>query len=259
MVDVRDLMRLDGRVAVVTGGARGIGRETVETLAVAGARVVLADLDKDEAEKAADEMRALGHRATAVVADVANEASVASMVEATLEREGRLDILVNNAGIAIRRPAVDLALGDWDKVLSVNLTGSFLCARAAARIMIAAGAGGTIVNVASIMGLSGGGLYPNVSYQATKGAIVNMTRALAVEWAPHAIRVNAVAPTYVRTDLIGPILKDPELVARIVAMTPLRKLAEPSDIAAAIVFLASSAAAMITGHTLAVDGGFLAQ
>src|SRR5882757_2179768 len=119
MVDVRDLMRLDGRVAVVTGGARGIGRETVETLAVAGAHVVLADLDKDEAEKAADEIRALGYRATAVLADVGNEASVASMVEATLEREGRLDILINNAGIAIRRPAVDLALGDWDKVLSV--------------------------------------------------------------------------------------------------------------------------------------------
>ena len=103
--------------------------------------------------------------------------------------------------------------------------------------MISSGAGGTIVNVASIMGLSGGGLYPNVSYQATKGAIVNMTRALAVEWAPRAIRVNAVAPTYVRTDLIGPILKDPELVARIEAMTPLRKLAEPADIAAAIAFL----------------------
>ena len=259
MVDVRDLMRLDGRVAIVTGGARGIGRETVETLAAAGARVVLADLDKDEAEKAADEVREQGHRATAVVADVSHEAGVESMVEATLEREGRLDILVNNAGIAIRRPAVDLALGDWDKVLSVNLTGSFLCARAAARIMIAARAGGAIVNVASIMGLSGGGLYPNVSYQATKGAIVNMTRALAVEWAPHAIRVNAVAPTYVRTDLIGPILKDPELVARIEAMTPLRKLAEPADIAAAIAFLVSPAAAMITGHTLAVDGGFLAQ
>jgi NAD(P)-dependent dehydrogenase (short-subunit alcohol dehydrogenase family) len=184
---------------------------------------------------------------------------VNSMVQATLKREGRLDILVNNAGIAIRRPAVDLARGDWDKVLSVNLTGSFLCARAAAGPMIAAGNGGAIVNVASIMGLSGGGLYPNVSYQATKGAIVNMTRALAVEWAPNVIRVNAVAPTYVRTDLIGPILKDPELVARIEAMTPLRKLAEPADIAAAIAFLVSPAAAMVTGHTLAVDGGFLAQ
>jgi NAD(P)-dependent dehydrogenase (short-subunit alcohol dehydrogenase family) len=258
MVDVRDWMRLDGRVAIVTGGARGIGRETAETLAEVGAHVVLADLDMQAVESAAAEIRASGRHATATVANVADEASVNAMVQATLEREGRLDILVNNAGIAIRRPAVDLALDDWDKVLSVNLTGSFLCARAAARPMIAAG-GGAIVNVASIMGLSGGGLYPNVSYQATKGAIVNMTRALAVEWAAHAIRVNAVAPTYVRTDLIGPILKDPELVARIEAMTPLKKLAEPADIAAAIAFLVSPAAAMITGHTLAVDGGFLAQ
>ena len=258
MVDVRDWMRLDGRVAIVTGGARGIGRETAETLAEVGAHVVLADLDMQAVESAAAEIRASGRHATATVANVADEASVNAMVQATLEREGRLDILVNNAGIAIRRPAVDLALDDWDKVLSVNLTGSFLCARAAARPMIAAG-GGAIVNVASIMGLSGGGLYPNVSYQATKGAIVNMTRVLAVEWAAHAIRVNAVAPTYVRTDLIGPILKDPELVARIEAMTPLKKLAEPADIAAAIAFLVSPAAAMITGHTLAVDGGFLAQ
>jgi NAD(P)-dependent dehydrogenase (short-subunit alcohol dehydrogenase family) len=258
MVDVRDWMSLDGCVAIVTGGARGIGRETAETLAEVGAHVVLADLDMQAVESAAAEIRASGRHATATVANVADEASVNAMVQATLEREGRLDILVNNAGIAIRRPAVDLALDDWDKVLSVNLTGSFLCARAAARPMIAAG-GGAIVNVASIMGLSGGGLYPNVSYQATKGAIVNMTRALAVEWAAHAIRVNAVAPTYVRTDLIGPILKDPELVARIEAMTPLKKLAEPADIAAAIAFLVSPAAAMITGHTLAVDGGFLAQ
>jgi NAD(P)-dependent dehydrogenase (short-subunit alcohol dehydrogenase family) len=247
-------------IALVTGGSRGIGKAIA--LALANSGVGVAVNYRERAEDAALVVQAIheiGGRAVAVAADVSVANSVQSMIAAIEEQLGPIDILVNNAGIAIRRPAVELTLGDWDKVLAVNLTGSFLCARAAARPMISAGRGGAIVNVASIMGLSGGGLYPNVSYQATKGAIVNMTRALAVEWAPHAIRVNAVAPTYVRTDLIGAILKDPELVARIEAMTPLQKLAEPADIAAAIAFLVSPAAAMITGHTLAVDGGFLAQ
>jgi NAD(P)-dependent dehydrogenase (short-subunit alcohol dehydrogenase family) len=256
MINVCDLMRLDNRVAIITGGARGIGQETAETLAAAGARVVVADLDK---EAAAAEKISVGLDASAIGVDVADEASVEAMIEATMKGHGRLDILINNAGIAIRRAAVDLALTDWDKVVAVNMTGGFLCARAVARRMIGAGMGGVIVNVASIMGLSGGGLHPNVSYQATKGAIVNMTRALAVEWPPHGVRVNAIAPTYVRTRLIEPILNDPTLVARIEAMTPLRRLAEPRDIAAAIAFLASPAAAMVTGHVPAVDGGFLAQ
>jgi 2-deoxy-D-gluconate 3-dehydrogenase len=259
LADLDKLMRLHGAVAIVTGGARGIGRETAETLAAAGARVVVADLDQSAAQETAAEMSAAGLCASAVAVDVSDEASVEAMVRLTIEAQGGVNVLVNNAGIAIRRPAVELALSDWDKVVSVNLTGAFLCARAAARPMIAAGAGGAIINVASIMGLSGGGLYPNVSYQATKGAIVNMTRALAIEWAPYRIRVNAVAPTYVRTQLIEPILSDPDLVARIEAMTPLGRLAEPRDVAAAIAFLASPAAAMITGHVLAVDGGFLAQ
>src|SRR5260370_9485133 len=170
MVDVRDWMRLEGRVAIVTGGARGIGRETAETLAAAGARVVLADRDKETTESAAAEIRARGLHATAILADVADEASVNAMVQATLEREGRLDILVNNAGIAIRRSAVDLPLGDWDKVLSVNLTGSFLCARAAAASMISSGRGGAIVNVPSILGLPRACLSPTLSSPATKRA-----------------------------------------------------------------------------------------
>lgn len=172
--------------------------------------------------------------------------------------EGRIDSLVNNAGLAIRRPSLELSLADWEAVLKVNLTGVFLCARAAARHMIP-NRRGVIVNTASIMGLSGGGLYPNISYQSSKGAVVNLTRALAVEWAAHGIRVNAIAPTWVRTDFIAPLLQQPELLARIQAMTPLGRIAEVEDIVGAVIYLASPAAAMVTGHTLAIDGGFLAQ
>ena len=250
---------MDGAVAVVTGGARGIGRATALALADAGAVTVVADLDAEASAEAVAEIGALGGRAWAHAADVTREDSVDALFAAAAEREGRVDILINNAGIAIRRPAVDLSLDDWDKVVAVNMTGMFLCARSAARQMIARGGGGAVVNVASIMGLSGGGLYPNISYQTTKGAVVNMTRALAIEWAPHGIRVNAVAPTYVRTRLIAPLLESAELTARIVAMTPLGRLAEPEDVAAAIAFLASPAAGMITGCVLPVDGGFLAQ
>jgi 2-deoxy-D-gluconate 3-dehydrogenase len=256
---MKDPFRLDGAVAVVTGGSRGIGRAAAEALAAAGARIVVADRDEPAGAAAAAAMSAAGTPAQAIAVDIAREDEVEALFAKVLRCEGRVDVLVNNAGAAIRKPATELPLQDWDKVVAVNMTGTFLCARAAARHMIAAGRGGAIVNVASIMGLSGGGLYPNISYQTTKGAIVNMTRALAVEWAPQNIRVNAIAPTYVRTEFIAPILANPELVQKIEAMTPLRRLAEPEEVAAAILFLASPAAAMITGHTLPVDGGFLAQ
>lgn len=259
MFDLQAKMRMDGRVAVVTGGAGGIGRATALLLAGAGAKVVIADLDADFSEKVVVEIAAQGGDAWAHSADIAIEASVNALFEEVARREERVDILVNNAGIAIRHPAVELALADWEKVLAVNMTGTFLCARSAARHMIAGGRGGAIVNVASIMGLSGGGLYPNISYQTSKGAVINMTRALAIEWAPHEIRVNAVAPTYVRTRLTAPLFENPKMVAKIESMTPLKRLAEPQDVAAAIAFLASPAAAMITGHVLPVDGGFLAQ
>jgi NAD(P)-dependent dehydrogenase (short-subunit alcohol dehydrogenase family) len=174
------------------------------------------------------------------------------------EHHQRLDILINNAGIAIRKPTIELALTDWNRVLEVNLTGVFLCARSAARFMIAQGSG-AIVNTASIMGLSGGGLYPNISYQSTKGAIVNLTRALAVEWASYQIRVNAIAPTWVETDFIKPLMAQPDLIEKIQELTPLGRLAKPEDIVGSFVFLCSPCSSMVTGHTLAVDGGFLAQ
>ena len=249
--------RLDGKVALITGGAQGIGLATARLFVAMGCRVVITDIDGAAAARAAEALGPASARALAL--DVASEAGVTAAFATVAAHEGQLDILVNNAGRAIRRPSLELDMADWDAVVAVNMTGAFLCARAAARLMLNAGAGGVIVNTASIMGLSGGGLYPNISYQTTKGAVVNMTRALAVEWAPHGIRVNAVAPTWTRTAFIGQLEENPDLMRRIREVTPLGRLAEPEDVANAIAFLASPAASMITGHTLAVDGGFLAQ
>jgi NAD(P)-dependent dehydrogenase (short-subunit alcohol dehydrogenase family) len=249
---------LRARVAVVTGGAKGIGLATVQALAKAQANPVLFDLDTNALATASEALTGQGVDHFAVNVDITDERAVDSAFERVIARYGRVDILVNNAGIARRRPTTEMSAADWQAVVDVNLTAVFLCCRAAARSMIQAGRG-SIVNVSSIMGLSGGGLYPNVSYQATKGAIVNMTRALAVEWATSGIRVNSVAPTWVRTELTVGLFSDPELLDRILDMTPMRRLAEPADVAQAIVFLASDQARMITGHTLPVDGGFLAQ
>jgi NAD(P)-dependent dehydrogenase (short-subunit alcohol dehydrogenase family) len=237
--------RLDGEVAVVTGGASGIGRVVATALAAVGARVAILDV------------AARGEGVYAV--DVTDEAQVQAAFADVVGRHGRLDVLFNNAGIAIRRPTTDLTLDDWNRVVAVNMTGVFLCAREAARHMLAGGRGGRIVNTASIMGVVGGGLYPNISYQATKGAVVNMTRALAVEWAREGVRVNAIAPTWVRTPLTRGITENPELVQRIEQITPMGRLAEPQEIVGAVLFLATRASAMVTGHVLAIDGGFLAQ
>ena len=249
---------LQGQTAAVTGGGNGIGRAIAIGLARSGAHVVVMDLEFSSAQSVVSEIVKEGWSATAVCVDVKDEAQVDQAMKQAYEHHQRLDILINNAGIAIRKPTIELALADWNRVLEVNLTGVFLCARSAARFMIAQGRG-AIVNTASIMGLSGGGLYPNISYQSTKGAIVNLTRALAVEWASHQIRVNAVAPTWVETDFIKSLMTQPDLIAKIKGITPLGRLAKPEDIVGAVVFLCAPCSSMVTGHTLAVDGGFLAQ
>lgn len=248
---------LHGKTALITGGGKGIGQGVAIGLARSGAHIYILDKDLAAAEATVKFLKDDGRHATAHHVDVTDESAI-DQVMAKIASEASIDLLVNNAGLAIRKASVDLPLSEWDAVLRVNLTGVFLCARSAARHMIP-NRSGAIVNLASIMGLSGGGLYPNISYQSTKGAVVNLTRALAVEWAPHNIRVNAVAPTWVRTDFIKPLTDNPQLVAKMNAMTPLGRIAEIEDVVGGIIFLLSPAARMITGHTLAIDGGFLAQ
>lgn len=247
---------LAGKTALITGGAGGIGLAAARMFVAAGARIALVDRDGDAARAAADD---LGQGALGLAADVTSEAEVEEAVSAACDAFGGIDILVNSAGLSLREPTLDLPLDNWNRVVDVNMTATFLMSRAAARRMIDAGSGGAIVNLGSIMGLSGGGLYPNLSYHATKGAVVNITRALAVEWGPSGIRVNSVAPTWVRTGFIGPLAENPELMAKINATMPLGRIAEADEVASAILFLASPAASMITGVTLPVDGGFLAR
>jgi len=248
---------MDGWQALVTGAAHGIGFAAAEALAQAGAEVCLTDIDAGAVEAAAKRLAAAGHRAVAAALDVRDDQAARRVIGGIADRTGRFDILVNNAGVAARSPAESYDRAVWEQVVSVNLTGGFLMAQAAAQVMLPRGAG-SIVNVSSIMGLVGNGLYPNPAYHATKGALVNLTRALAVEWAPH-LRVNAVAPCFVATPLTQKLLADPAMKAQIIARTPMGRLARADEVADAILFLASPAAAMVTGHVLAVDGGWLAQ
>jgi NAD(P)-dependent dehydrogenase (short-subunit alcohol dehydrogenase family) len=249
------LFGIPGTTAVITGGGAGIGREISLMLASAGASIAVLDRDLKGAQATAESVERSGQRAIAIECDVADHPRVASAFDEVMARFERVDILVNNAAIVRRAPALATSPETWREVMAVNVDGAFYCACEAARRMER---GGAIINVASIMGLSGGGVYPNPSYQTSKGALVNLTRALAVEWASRGIRVNAVAPTWVRTELTKSLLDDPAMSEKLLALMPLRSYAETRDVAAAVLFLVSSAARMITGHTLPVDGGFLA-
>lgn len=255
---------LEGRVALVTGGGAngGIGHAVALALAHAGADVLVSDIDDTGASETAREVQGLGRRAISIRADLGQPDDVLAMMAALDHEFARVDILVNNVGVGHRSRPEALSLEDWRKVVGVNLDGTFLATREAGRRMIARGAGGSIVSISSIAGSSALGR-GNFVYSVTKAGIIQLTRELAVEWAPHRIRVNAIQPAQVMTKAMDRMLADPRLdpatlKERFVRGIPLDRIGEPEDIAKAVVFLASDAASFITGHSLPVDGGNLA-
>ncbi len=247
---------LTGRVAIVTGGNGGIGLGMARGLAAAGARVVVAARNRDKSRAAVAELERRAP-ALAVEVDVRDEASVAAMVDATLERFGRVDVLVNNAGINIRKPAHELALSEWREVLDTNLTAAFLCARAVYPAMKKAG-GGKVVNIGSMLSIFGAAFAP--AYGASKGGVVQLTKSLAAAWARDNIQVNAVLPGWIDTDLTRRARQEVaglhELVLR---RTPAGRWGQIDDLAGVAVFLASPASDFITGAAIPVDGGYSIQ
>ncbi|HET6518502.1 MAG TPA: glucose 1-dehydrogenase [Geminicoccaceae bacterium] len=252
MAGAAELFDLSGAVAVVTGASGGLGRRFARTLADAGAAVALAARRVDEIAAAAAEIEAGGGRALAVRLDVTDAGGIARMVRAVADGLGPIAVLVNNAGIAVTRPALEQTEADWDRVLDVDLKGCWLTARAVAEHMVGHGRGGSIVNVASIAGLRPIAHVPG--YVAAKAGLIRLSEALALEWARHGIRVNTLAPGYIRTPLNAAFLDGPAGGA-MVRRIPTRRFGEPADLDGALLLLASNAGRHITGATLVVDGG----
>jgi 2-deoxy-D-gluconate 3-dehydrogenase len=248
---------LTGRVAVVTGGNGGIGLGMARGLASAGAAIVVAGRNHGKSEKAVEEIRALGVEAVAIEVDVADEASVNALIRASAERWGRLDVLVNNAGMNIRKQPQDMSLAEWRQVLDTNLTSAFLTSRAAYPIMKAQG-GGKIINIGSMMSIFGTGFAS--AYAASKGGIVQLSKALASAWARDRIQVNAVLPGWIDTELTVNARREVGgLHERVLARTPADRWGVGDDLAGVAVFLASPASDFVTGAAIPVDGGYSSQ
>jgi NAD(P)-dependent dehydrogenase (short-subunit alcohol dehydrogenase family) len=248
------LVHLQDKVAIVTGGSRGIGEAIARAFAGAGAKVVVASRKQEGVDRVAASIREAGGDAHGVAFHAGETAQIPKLVEAAIARYGRVDVLVNNAATNPHfGPLLTVEESQWQKTFEVNLRGYFELARAVAKHLLDRDAAGAIVNVASIVALAGAPLQG--VYGMTKAGVVSMTQTLAIELAPSRIRVNAIAPGLVDTKFAAAIVHNPDIVARVVERTPMRRFAQPQEIAGAALFLASDAASFVTGHTLVVDGG----
>ncbi|MCY4086575.1 MAG: 3-oxoacyl-ACP reductase FabG [Actinomycetia bacterium] len=246
---------LVGRVAIVTGAGRGIGRAIALALAEAGASVALAGRNEGALRGLVEEITALDREALALPADVTDTDQVEALVARTVEGLGGLDILVNNAGVLVVRPLLETTDGDWDTVLDTNLRGTFLCTRSAGRVLTEQGSG-KVINIASHVGIVG--MASVVSYCASKAGVIQLTKALAVEWAPFGVQVNAIAPGYVETDMNAEVRAQPEVLERVLRRIPAGRMGRPAELGPLAVLLASSASDFITGETVVIDGGQIA-
>jgi len=257
-VNVRELFSLRDRVAVVTGGGRGIGRFIAQGLAEAGADIVIASRKFDNCVAAAKEVERLGVRVLPVQCDLEKEEDISRLIEAAMKAFGRIDILVNNAGLTWGAPTLQYPMGKWEKVIHVNLRAVFLLCKEVAKVMVKQGKG-KIINITSVLSFRGATEEMNaaVAYNASKGAINALTLDLAVKLAGHHINVNAIAPGYFDTDLIKYAKQDKDFTKKFLGKIPMARLGGEEDIKGAAVFLASDASNYVTGHILCVDGGYL--
>ena len=249
---ILEKMRLDGKKAFVTGGARGIGKSVATALAEAGADVAIVDMDLATAQKTADEIAQLGVKTLAIKADVTSPEDVNNMIDVIVENFGELNIAFCNAGIGNNIPAEDMTLNDWQKVIDVNLTGVFLTAQAAGKQMLKQGKGGSIINTASMSGHIVNVPQPQCSYNASKAGVIQLTKSLAIEWATRGIRVNSISPGYIGTDLTA---SSPN-IGEWNRLSPVHRLGTPEELQAIVVYLAGDCSSFTTGADILVDGAF---